>query len=407
MLSVLENKRIKYEKLFIQRSMHKYGNRYDYSKVRYTDNKTDVIIYCTIHNIDFNQRPDNHINAGFGCDHCFLQDKRLKQQTIFITKSLIAHDSKYNYSKVIYVDQLYPVIIICDEHGEFAQRPHNHLHGKQGCRKCAPNRPLNNEIICELGTLIHHGKYDYSKVDYHTGEKIVIMCLVTEEDGTIHGEFKQHVNDHLSSEAGCPHPNCVGRFMHMDDALFKKRALQLHGGIYGYDKVIYINTDTSVLIECPTHGEFSQRPHNHLQGQKCPLCSLTFHSSKPEKEWLTLLENTLFIKINGSHHPLEKQFIVPSTRFKTDGYCSLYNIIFEFNGCWYHGCPHCFPEQNDINSRTKKSYKDLLDKTNKRKHILKELGYIVVEIWECEWKRIKKHNLLLHQHISSVKDQLI
>lgn len=405
--SILEKNRIIFQTLFIQRGTEKYGNRYDYSKIQYTDNKTAVIIYCTIHDINFNQRPDNHINAGFGCEQCFLEDQRIKQQTIFITKSLLAHDSKYNYSKVIYVDQLHPVIIICDVHGEFMQRPHNHLHNKHGCKKCAPNRPLTNEIIYELGTIIHKGKYDYSKVDYNTGEKIIIICHIMEEDGSIHGEFKQNVGDHLNKEAGCPHPTCVGKFMFMDDHLFKKRALKVHGEMYGYDKVIYIDTDTNVLIECSTHGEFLQRPHNHLRGQKCPLCSLSFHSSKPEKEWLTALEDKLCIIIKGSHHESEGQFKVPSTRFKTDGYCSLYNMILEFHGCWYHGCPTCFPNQSDINVRTKTSYKELLDKTNKRKQKFTELGYIVVEIWECEWTRIKKHNSLLDEHVSYIKNQLI
>jgi G:T-mismatch repair DNA endonuclease (very short patch repair protein) len=82
-------------------------------------------------------------------------------------------------------------------------------------------------------------------------------------------------------------------------------------------------------------------------------------------------------------------------------------MILEFHGCWYHGCPTCFPNRSDINVRTKTSYKELLDKTNKRKHLFIELGYIVIEIWECEWNRIKKHNLLLDEHVSYVKNQLV
>ena len=43
----------------------------------------------------------------------------------------------------------------------------------------------------------------------------------------------------------------------------------------------YVNKNTKVCIICPIHGEFWQRPHNHInQKQGCPECG-----KKYAKEW--------------------------------------------------------------------------------------------------------------------------
>ena len=53
---------------------------------------------------------------------------------------------------------------------------------------------------------------------------------------------------------------------------FVAKAVAKHGNKYGYDKVIYINSCTKVLITCPIHGVFKQTPNDHLDGCGCPAC---------------------------------------------------------------------------------------------------------------------------------------
>jgi len=53
---------------------------------------------------------------------------------------------------------------------------------------------------------------------------------------------------------------------------FIQRAKVIHGDKYDYSKVEYINTKTSVIIICPTHGEFEQAAYNHTRGYGCPSC---------------------------------------------------------------------------------------------------------------------------------------
>ena len=56
----------------------------------------------------------------------------------FIEKARKKHGDKYDYSKIETINDNDHVCIICPEHGEFWQRPKNHLNG-YGCTKCGRN----------------------------------------------------------------------------------------------------------------------------------------------------------------------------------------------------------------------------------------------------------------------------
>ena len=118
-------------KSFIEKSNKVHNNKFDYSKVVYKNNRTNVYIICPEHG-EFWQTPDNHLN-GHHCPKC-NGGVSISQQE-FIEKAKEIHGDKYNYSKVEYINSKTKVCIICPEHGEFWQTPSNHLAGK-GCLKC-------------------------------------------------------------------------------------------------------------------------------------------------------------------------------------------------------------------------------------------------------------------------------
>ncbi|MBK7692752.1 MAG: hypothetical protein IPI30_00160 [Saprospiraceae bacterium] len=47
----------------------------------------------------------------------------------------------------------------------------------------------------------------------------------------------------------------------------------MHLGKYNYSKVHYVNNSTKVTITCNEHGDFTQTPMKHLQGQGCRICA--------------------------------------------------------------------------------------------------------------------------------------
>ena len=62
----------------------------------------------------------------------------------WITKAKLVHDEdKYDYSKVIYINNKTKVCIICLIHGEFWQSPEHHLKGS-GCPICNESKGEKN-----------------------------------------------------------------------------------------------------------------------------------------------------------------------------------------------------------------------------------------------------------------------
>lgn len=59
---------------------------------------------------------------------------------------------------------------------------------------------------------------------------------------------------------------------------FISKAIDIHGDYYDYSLVEYVNNATKVVIICPIHGKFEQRPNDHLKGHKCNKCSIASRS---------------------------------------------------------------------------------------------------------------------------------
>ena len=188
---------------FIRRAKEVHDEiTYDYSKTKYINAKTKVIIICPKHG-EFEQTPRDHLR-GYGCLICGGNQKLTTEE--FIEKAKSIHDKEsYDYSKIEYVNNHTKVIIICPKHGEFEQTPSNHLKG-EGCPICglkyrAEIHTLTTKEFIEKANKVQGiGVYDYSKVEYINAKtKITIICPK-------HGEFLQTPAKHLQSD-GCPKCN--------------------------------------------------------------------------------------------------------------------------------------------------------------------------------------------------------
>jgi len=73
---------------------------------------------------------------------------------------------------------------------------------------------------------------------------------------------------------------------------FISRAKKVHGDKYSYDKVVYVNCKTRLIIACPIHGDFTQTPSKHMVGGGCTLCSIDRHT----------LTNEDFLRLANKHH---------------------------------------------------------------------------------------------------------
>lgn len=126
---------------FIERAREVHGNKYDYSKVEYIDNKIKVCIICPKHG-EFWQIPNSHLK-GCGCFQCGVENSakgHLSNKDEFVKKAKKIFGAAYDYSNVIYNKSSEKVSIKCNKCGsEFLITPNNHLKG-QGCPVCAKEK---------------------------------------------------------------------------------------------------------------------------------------------------------------------------------------------------------------------------------------------------------------------------
>ena len=124
-----------------------------------------------------------------------LEDKKSTTQE-FISKAEKIHGDKFNYDKVDYKGVKIPVIITCPIHGDFLQKPSDHLNNR-GCEICGGTQKSTTQEFINKSKKVHGDNYGYDKVDYKNSQlPVIITC-------PIHDDFPQSPNDHLKGK-GCP-----------------------------------------------------------------------------------------------------------------------------------------------------------------------------------------------------------
>ena len=198
--------------------------------------------------------------------------------------------------------------------------PYSHLSG-EGCPLCGGTKKLTLEEFIEKSNKKHGiGKYNYSKVKYVNNQtEVIIIC-------SKHGDFPQTPNNHLKG-AGCP--DCweekKATLYNLTLEEFIERANKVHGiGTYDYSKVNYVNMNTEVIITCLKHGDFPQKPGNHLSGEGCPKCN-NYKGEIAIRKFLTEC------KIEFEE---QKKFddCKDKRQLPFDFYIPIYNLCIEFDG---------------------------------------------------------------------------
>ena len=307
---------------FIEKSIERHNNKYDYSRFIFSNSNTESIIVCPIHG-EFLQSPKDHLRTK-GCRKCSGKTKLTTEE--FIIKANLVHNDKYDYSKSIYVNKKTKVCIICPEHGEFWQTPDDHCNKPSGCPKCKVDKIISTHSYSFLDFLEladkYKNKFTYNKDDYvNYTTPISIIC-------PIHGEFKQTPSNHINSVEGCfrcgrERANLATRYSLQE---FIDKANIKHKNKYDYSKVVYLNSQDKVTITCPLHGDFEQTPANHLSGQGCSRCILKSQTILFQKLQETFPKELFLWEY--SPEWLGKQRI--------DIFIPKYNIAIEYNGIQHY-----------------------------------------------------------------------
>lgn len=259
---------------FIGKARAVHGDNYDYSLTEYVSQRERVKVICRLHG-EFLSPPGHHL-AGTGCPQCGrakVEDAHRSTLEDFIVRAQEKHGGEYDYSASVYLGSAAPLLIRCAEHGEFWQRPDNHLAGN-GCPKCGRRRTedshrLDAEEFFKRCREAHGSRYEYP-VQAYSGPDTLLKIVCPE-----HGLFFAGARNHLWNKHRCP--KCARKLagelrrIKRDDWLLE--AGDVHGNRYEYDLTNFEGGTERVLIKCSKHGWFKQRGHLHLLGQGCPKCA--------------------------------------------------------------------------------------------------------------------------------------
>jgi len=143
---------------------------------------------------------------------------------------------------------------------------------------------------------------------------------------------------------------------------FIEKAKSIHGNKYNYEKVVYKNSKTKVIIMCHKHGEFQQAPNDHQNGRGCKKCG----TDKRKMSMETFIERSK--KAHGDKY--DYSLVVYEGQYKK------VNIICPNHGVfkqtpknhWICGCNECGYDKIKDNNEKERSKTIQLAKDFRKKH---------------------------------------
>lgn len=127
---------------------------------------------------------------------------------------------------------------------------------------------------------------------------------------------------------------------------------------------------------------------------------LADNQSAKALQWMLWEEDRRNVKIQ--HAGNSREVKVPGVG-KVDGFDG--STIYEFHGCYFHGCLKCFPykREDPIQEDLSDSLQLRFERTKAKQEKLNRTQYEVVEMWECEFDELRKK----HKHIANFSNHPI
>jgi len=239
------------------------------------------------------------------------------------------HGDKYDYSQIVYINEISKLEIICPTHGKFIRNAVTHFKCKRGCPECKKENVMDLEYTkrrvetwkAKVNQSWGEGTYDLCNSKYINSDSLVeITCNKHNTTfKTLAGMFSRG----FGGCEQCCDERAIFKHSKKQQPIFLKQSHKVHGNTYDYSLVEYINNCTPVKIICKHHGVFEQSPDSHTNmGCGCPTCC---SSRGEEKIGMFLNKQNIeyvfqyFVKINGSNHYFD--FYIPSL-----------NRMIEFDG---------------------------------------------------------------------------
>ena len=172
-------------------------------------------------------------------------------------------------------------------------------------------------------------------------------------------------------------PAIIFHRYHEKDVTKIRRGRETCRKIVGYDaNALYL---WALMQDMPTGWYTRRREENKFRPQQAqPYGQMAI-------QWLTRESDRTGCTIRHQVNGREKRI----GKLPVDGWCAETRTAYQFHGCFWHGCPKCHTDPEETNPKNNKTMATLLADTKKHTTYLRR-HVKVVEMWECEWKEIRK-----------------
>ena len=121
--------------------------------------------------------------------------------------------------------------------------------------------------------------------------------------------------------------------------------------------------------------------------------------------WLDYMASKNKVYIQHALNGGEKELNINNNTYKIDGFCDKDNTVYEYNGCFWHGCPTCY-RPTIINNKNKKDMGTLNRNTIKKREMIMSAGYKHVAIYECQLKNNKDFQSFIIKYNKEIVEPL-
>lgn len=190
--------------LFLKEAERKHGDRFDYSRVDFVNQKTEVTIGCPDHEW-FEMTPYNHLRSP-GCSDCGIAERARIKQEAGRERFLKRFESKHGTRLVLlseYLGATSPIDLKCLARGHrFTTTPDRLMQFfKEGCTTCAnearweAQKKTSGEFIEQAKAKFPH--FDFSDTSYQGAFELIEFSCPS------HGLQSRAASDFLYSNYGC------------------------------------------------------------------------------------------------------------------------------------------------------------------------------------------------------------
>jgi len=274
----------------------------------------------------------------------------------FVEKADRIWTNTFDYKDTIYINNRSPITIkhIACNRSFTLIRAVDHTKTDRpflptGCPLCCDDE-TRNKMMNELNKTHPNNIYDFSNMPLVRKQNFII------KHNKCGKEFPSNFECLIRGQ-GCKH--CFGKFKSVD--ILKERGRSKYGDKYNYSRTgIVFASKGDITVECLLCGNiFIVSCKSHLYFRKeCP-CQGGIAFSKIAITWLENLSDKFKIFIQtGKNNGEERLNLKDHPSISSDYYSSHLSadgiiqeltcpVWFDFWGCFWHGCPKCFPNDRD------------------------------------------------------------